>query len=193
VSQDSEGFIKTQIKKHIGVDLWETHLPMPKDQFTLPTGENVTVIYGAKHPGKGTTYLNAVRMGPVDENSDMAVEYHGMEKHYASLLAALVKCEIPDFDAVVSPPSSRPDAMPYREAVLRNTSAHDLTRHFSRKGKVKIGHNDTTLDQAIDEMIYARDGTEPDIESLLIVDESIASGKTVAAMLHHMRQAGLTE
>jgi hypothetical protein len=164
---------------------------MSKDEFTLPTGERVTLIYGAKHPGKGTTYLNAARMGPVDEKSNMAVEYHAMERLYSLELAAQVKGEVPDFDAVVSPPSSRPDANPYREAVLCARRAQDLTSHFSRMGKVKVGHNDTTLAQAIDEMIYTRDGTESGIKSLLIVDESIASGKTVAAVLHHMRKAGL--
>ena len=165
---------------------------MPKEEFTPPTGEKLTLIYGAKHPGRGTTYLNAARMGPVDEKSNMAVEYHAMESVYGLQLAQ-VEGEVPDFDAVVSPPSSRPDANPYRNAALRGRSAHDLTPNFSRKGKVKVGHNDTTLEQAIDEMIYTRDGTESGVKSLLIVDESIASGKTVAAVLHHLRTAGLSK
>jgi hypothetical protein len=165
---------------------------MPKSEFTLPTGEKVTVIYGAKHPGKGTAYLNAVRMGPVDENSDMAVEYLKMKTHWARQLAAQVKNEISDFDAVVSPPSSRPDdANAYRAAVLHHSNARDLTSNFSRRGKVKVGLNGTSLEQAIDEMVYTSDGTELDIKSLLIVDESIASGKTVAAILHRMQKAGL--
>jgi hypothetical protein len=164
---------------------------MPKDEIKLPTGETVNLIYGARHPGRGTTYLNAVRMGPVDEGSSMAVEYHAMEKFYAPELAAQVEREVPEFDAMVSPPSSRPDANPYREAILRTKSTRDLTPHFSRKGKVQVGHNDTTLEQAIDEMIYARDGAESAITSLLVIDESLASGKTVAAVLDHMRRAGL--
>jgi hypothetical protein len=76
---------------------------------------------------------------------------------------------------------------------LDGRSAHDLTPNFSRKRKVKVGHNDTTLEQAIDEMIYTRDGTESGAKSLLIIDESIASGKTVAAVLHHLRIAGLSK
>jgi hypothetical protein len=42
---------------------------------------------------------------------------------------------------------------------------------------VKVGHKDSTLEQAIDEMIYNRDGRESGVKSLLIIDESIASGK----------------
>lgn len=166
---------------------------MPNEEFTLPTGEKVTLIYGAKHPGRGTTYLNAARMGPVDEHSNMALEYHAMEAFYGQQLAAQVEGEVPDFDAVVSPPSSRPDANPYRDAVLRRRNARDLTPNFSRKGKVKVGQNDTTLDQAIDEIIYTGDGMESGVKSLLLVDESIASGKTVAAVLHHLRTAGLSK
>ena len=164
---------------------------MPKEDFILPTSEKVPLIYGAMHPGKGTTYLNAVRMMPIDETSATAVEYHAMKEFLAQLLAAKVKAEMPTFDSVVSPPSSRSDAEAYRQAVLRDRSVPDLTSRFSRKGKVKIGDNNTTLDQAVDELVYSSTGTESGIHSLLIVDKSIASGKTVAAVLHHMRQAGL--
>jgi hypothetical protein len=93
---------------------------MPKDEFTLPTGEKVILIYGARHPGKGTRYLNAVRIRPVDEASDMALEYRSMEKFYARELAKLVELGAPTFDAVVSPPSSRRDAEPYRQATPRD-------------------------------------------------------------------------
>jgi predicted amidophosphoribosyltransferase len=164
---------------------------MPTSELTLPTGEKVRLIYGAKHPEKGTAYLNAVRMGLVDKLANLAAEYRGMEKIYALRLAAQIKAETIAFDAVVSPPSSREDATPYREAVLQVGRAQDRTANFSRKNKVKIGHNDTTLAQAIDELIYKPDGTEAGIKSLLIVDESVASGKTVAAVLHHLREAGL--
>ena len=165
---------------------------MPKDNLKLPTGQTVPLIYGAKHPGKGTTYLNAVRMTSVDEKSLMAVEYHAMENSYAQELAVQVMFEVPDFDAVLSPPSSRPqDAKTYRDAVLRDQSVPDLTFDFRRRGKIKVGHNDTNLEQAIGEMIYTSSGIESDIKSLLIIDESVASGKTIAAVLHHMRKAGL--
>ena len=166
---------------------------MPIEEFTLPTGERVTLIYGAKHPGKGTTYLNAVRMGPVDEESGVAREYHSMENIYGEMLAAAVAQKASDFDAVVSPPSSRQDADPYRRAVLRrNKLAADLTNNFSRKGEVRVGQDGITLEQAINEIIYVSDGNESRVRSLLIVDESVASGKTVAALLHHMRNAGLS-
>jgi adenine/guanine phosphoribosyltransferase-like PRPP-binding protein len=76
-------------------------------------------------------------------------------------------------------------------SIFGNGAETSLT-NFSRKGKVKIGHDDTTLEQAIDELVYTADGAESGIKSLLIVDESSASGRTAAAVLHHIREAGLT-
>lgn len=43
----------------------------------------------------------------------------------------------------------------------------------------------------IEEFIYEARGKEPSIRSLLVIDESFASGKSVAALLHHLREAGL--
>jgi hypothetical protein len=106
---------------------------MPNDGFKLPTGEIVRRIYGVRHPGKGTAYLNAVRTTKIDENSLMATEYHGMKRTYAVQLAAEVKRHVPDFDAVISPPSSRPDAEPYRDAVLYGSKARDISQNFCKR------------------------------------------------------------
>ena len=45
----------------------------------------------------------------------------------------------------------------------------------------------------IEELDYEADGKEHEIKSLLIVDETVADGKTAAAMLHHLRMHGLSE
>lgn len=166
---------------------------MTKDIFTLPTGETVKRIYGVRHPGEGTTYLNAVRATKVDEASGMASEYRAMKPFYGRRLAEEVKRETPDFDAVLSPPSNRQDAVPYRDGILSDTKARDLTGNFSRHGKIKAADDKATVQDVIGEFIYKPDGSEGSIKSLLIVDESTASGKTVAAVLHHLRAAGLPE
>ena len=104
-----------------------------------------------------------------------------------------MKCEVPDFDAAVSPPSSRQDADPYRDSILRDTKVRDLTPNLSRNGDAKASDNKATVQDVIDEFVYKPDGSENSIKSLLIVEESTAEGKTVAAFLHHLRAAGLTE
>jgi len=164
---------------------------MPIEDFKLPTGEEVRLIYGQKHPGKGTVYLNAVRMGINDKDNALAKEYHAMRQTYTQCLAREVNCSITQLHAVVSPPSSREDATPFRKAIIKDTQALDLTPCFSRHGKLKMANSETTMRQAIDEFRYEAQGCEGSIKSLLIVDESIASGKTIAAVLYHMRQAGL--
>lgn len=162
------------------------------DFFELPTAEKVRLIYGQKHPGNGTTYLNAVRLRNIGDDHDLAREYRAMLPTFTRNLAELVKSEATHFDAVVSPPSSRADARPFREAILGNTGAIDLTRGFSRHGVVKMADPTTSVQQAIDEFCYSAQGCEASITSILMVDESIASGKTIAAVLHHLRQAGLS-
>jgi hypothetical protein len=42
---------------------------------------------------------------------------------------------------------------------------------------VKVGHDDTTLQQAIEEIVYAGDGRESGLTSLLIVDEFNREGE----------------
>jgi hypothetical protein len=173
-------------------DLPGITVAMNVDFFELPTAEKVRLVYGQQHPGKGTTYLNAVRLGNIGDDHDLAWEYRAMLPTFTRDLAELVKSEAADFDAVVSPPSSRADARPFREVILRNTDAVDLTTGFSRHGVKKMADPATNVQQAIDEFLYTAQGCEAAITSLLIVDESIASGKTIAAVLHHLRQAGLS-
>jgi len=165
---------------------------MPTEQFELPTGEVVIAMYGSEHPGLGTTYLNTVRMKAVDEDSPLALEYRNLVgPKFSKILKAEVGAANFEFDAVVSPPSSRSDALPYRLAINAHRGAHDLTANFSRRGEVRIGANDTTMKQAVAELSYSPDGTEAAITSLLIVDDVLASGRTVAAIVHHLLDAGM--
>jgi predicted amidophosphoribosyltransferase len=168
---------------------------MPKDNFKLPSGETVPRIFGATHPGRGTAFLNAVRMGPAAEIAaqELAAVYRAMEKTFARELAIEVERGAPNFDAIVSPPSSRCDALAFKDAIMRGKQAYDFTANFNRHGKFKIGDDETTRQQAFDELIYTPSGNEGAINSLLIVDESTATGKTVEAVLQHLRDAGLPD
>jgi ABC-type uncharacterized transport system ATPase subunit len=163
---------------------------MPKVDFKLPTGELVTVIYGVKYPAKGTTYLQGMRSGRITEEHPEAREYHGMEKVYADQLAAAVAAEITEADAIVSPPSSREDAKPFREAILRKVNTTPLGGTFSRKEKRKAA-DAKTVEEMVEEFEYRAGDNEPDLKSIIVVDESIATGKTIAATLNHLRQTGM--
>lgn len=67
--------------------------------------------------------------------------------------------------------------------------ARDITRNFA-KGTVKAG-DDSALQSLIASMSYMPDGKEEEVDSLLIVDESVSTGKTAAAMIEHLKAAGM--
>ena len=51
----------------------------------------------------------------------------------------------------------------------------------------------SSVSDMVEEFNYKAGGDEVEIESLLIVDEFVASGKTCAAVLHHLRAVRLKE
>jgi hypothetical protein len=164
---------------------------MPVALLELPTGETLEIVYLRKLPDLGDLiYLHSIRTGRVTE----AVEklYKTMAPFYAGRLAQSVVQVKPSFDAIVSPPSERADADLYRNALIELTGARDLSERFSRKGKVKAS-TASSVQEVIDEFDYAAQGDEPKINSLMIADESVASGATVVAVLVHLRRAGLRE
>lgn len=165
---------------------------MPKIAFPLPTGETIDLVYGAEYPNKGTVYLQGIRSGNVKEKGALASEYHGMKKMYAGLLAADVCRAIVKVDAIVSVPSSRADVNPYREEIQRRCCTESLRGSFSRKGEIKAA-NGGTVEDMINEFDYRSAGNEADIKAIIIVDESIATGSSVAAALSHLRTAGLPQ
>ena len=167
---------------------------MPKDQFELPNGRIVLRIYGVRHPGPGSQYLNGVRMGLVKVDSAIAIAYHNQKALFAQVLAREIEeggRQLRCFLSVL-PPSSRDDIDVYRLAILDRMPARVLSG-FTRKGKVKAGDRETTLADMIEEFDYAANGDERDIRSLLILDESVADGKTAAALLEHLRRNGLPD
>jgi len=129
----------------------------------------------------------------MNENSDGVIAYRKtVPFNKALVLASLAVPDGETFDAVVSPPSSRDDAIPYREACIKRGKMRDLSQRFTRKGAVKAATADT-LQEMIGEFVYEPGGDEKSITSLLIVDESLASGRSAAAVLHYLRTAGLPE
>lgn len=160
--------------------------------LTLPTGETVKFVFLRKLSDLGDMiYLQSIRSGGIKDDSPIATAYRNMAWLFASRLAAQVQNGA-QFDAVVSPPSKRADADIYRETILRQAEVPDLTGGFSRKGKVSAA-TASTVNDVVDEFDYKPYGSEAGIKALLIVDDSVASGTTIAAVLRHLREAGLPE
>ncbi len=69
----------------------------------------------------------------------------------------------------------------------------ECARHgscFKRRGDTKSA-DPGDLSAMVKELVYTPYGEEKDIKSVLIVDESVGEGKTAAAILEHLRAAGL--
>lgn len=92
----------------------------------------------------------------------------------------------------MSPPSSRDDAQPYLEAILERMKTAPLKGTFSRKGKKKAT-DAGTVEEMVEEFDYKAGGDETDLKSVIIVDETLATGKTIAATLKHLRNAGMPQ
>lgn len=165
---------------------------MPTTSFELPANRAVQLIYGAKYPNGGTIYLQGIRSKLIDEEAEIAREYHGMSRIYAERLAQEVVAHINNEVTIAMPPSSRRDGELYRDALLMRLNARDISDRFTRKGNIKAseGHS---IEKMIDEFEYRFGGDESQIQNLLIIDESIASGATAAALLAHLSNAGLRQ
>lgn len=172
-----------------GVAKW-TAIMMAKD-FELPSGETVCLVYLREFPNLGDMiYLQSIRSGFLDVSSPAAQSYLNMAPHYARQLAEAIRKGNPTFDAVVMPPSQRKDAVIYMDEITDGMILLDLSDRFSRTGQVRSA-TANSLDDVITEFRYQVKGEEANIQSLLIVDDSLSSGKTASALLHHLREAGL--
>lgn len=164
---------------------------MPISDYTLPTGETICVYHATNSDGWAGAYFNGKRIGFTGELTE-----HNYNRAIPELQAKLVQ-EIEqagiNFDAVVCPPSEGDDIEPYRQAVLERWPIRDLTSNFTRQGQKRAARPDTTVEDMIAEFIYTPDGKEAVIRSLLVIDESVASGKTISAVLHHLREHGMPE
>lgn len=115
------------------------------------------------------------------------------EDHLQTSIEALVQGVGSSFDLIVSPPSDHAFALPYREAFLaRHVESEDITRYVHRVADAaQAGAAGTTLLDVIAGLRCDRLPPRASAASLLIVDDIFEGGKTVAALLHVMREAGL--
>jgi hypothetical protein len=163
---------------------------MPVTTFTLPNGQIIRLLYVVMNGGDVSRYYNGIRRGWIKEQSGVAVNYH-------RILPELIEATVTnmaglEFDTIALVPSSRSDAVPFMRAVAeRWPQARNITDNF-RKGATKAADGGD-LEVLKSSISYDADGKEHAIRSLLIVDESVASGKTSAAMIEHLKAAGMGE
>lgn len=129
--------------------------------------------------------LNIGRGHP--ENTEIATSYRNMERRYADQLAS----ELPEqaFDAILSPPSRYNHAAAYRDSA-RMLAARDITSRFRKEGSTLSGAGGK-LEKILSELSYDAHGDEGCLHSVLIVDDTFCTGRTVAAVITRLLEAGV--
>lgn len=164
---------------------------MPQELLSLPNSVIVQLVYLRRLPNLGDMiHLHAVRSPRAPAAPSTETSYKAMAPFYSTRLANELRTVVGKIDAVVSPPSSRNDAEIYRNRILETLPAVDLTPRFSRKGLLKSA-TASSWTEIFSELSYAATGDEANFNSVVVVDELVAGGKTAAAVIQHLHDAGL--
>lgn len=163
---------------------------MPTTSVKLPTGETITLTYWETRPSfLKFGALQSLRSGAMRPDSVLATQYLVMAPFYGRQFAAQIGGT---WQTVVAPPSSNDLAKPYLSAILERSSAIDLTPRFTRAGAIRSSDDPSpTLAELAASIAYAPRSDESGLNSLLFIDDVFASGRTLAALLLHLRTSGL--
>lgn len=168
--------------------------PTPKTgSIKLDAGVDADVIYLFGNQNRGyANYLQAASVGIPAES--LEIPYRKAEPIYAESLAVEVAMRLQGTSnlAVVTPPSTRDDALPYLTEVCRGVTANDLSAGYGPKsGKKAVGG--ITVKEWISLNPYSCCGNESEIDHLVIVDDVIGTGTTASAIVDQMRTCGLND
>lgn len=161
------------------------------EDVTLPTGERVDIAslcrFDETQPSSScgdVMYLQRMRRG--DES--LRESYQANEARYVSIFALHVGGK---FDAVVSPPSKYAFAVPYRRRFVERLGVPDLTPFVHRREDAKESGAGATIDDVVRGLTVDALPLLRQPAALLVVDDIYEEGKTVAALLHVLRAAGV--
>ncbi len=165
--------------------------------FEVPDSGEYPIAYFeavgvGKVPSGSLAYLHAVRSDVGKIFPDLLeLRKKAYDAELPAIAAALTAWATGrDFDAILRVPSSRDDSVPLFNAILSaKPHATDLSGHFSKRTGWRAGRG-TSVAQARD-AIQTSDFDATVFRSLAIVDETLSSGTSVAAVIANLRAAGL--
>ncbi|KQW77850.1 hypothetical protein ASD03_26800 [Ensifer sp. Root127] len=147
------------------------------------------IFYGDTS-GTAQTYFNAKRLNKL--GPELEVTYLAMRSTYAWELIRSIEASGLEFDAILCPPSSTDDVRPYQEAIATRWPVVDLSENISRKGLLNARDAETSVEDLVgSEFNYMPNRGEPNFRSVLIIDESCSTGKTIAAVQQILWRSGL--
>jgi hypothetical protein len=133
-------------------------------------------------------YPQAIRAWPIAKAQELEAQYIKLENIYVARLAAMV----PACSAYIfSPPSRFPFAGTYRDG-CKNPCSLDISARFRKRDEDIVACNkDTTAEDVYRSIEYSPKGDETLITSILMVDDVVASKKTITALFSHLAEAGM--
>lgn len=164
---------------------------MPTIPFQLPSGKILPLTYAVEFPSLSSLYFQAARIGELESwpflKSDICrLDYVATQDLYKA------RRRLPNFDAVVAPPSGRSDAGRLKSWLISSRSMLDISPRFSREGTTAAS---TTSDpeHSHGQFSYSSYADEVNLRSLMIIDDAIASGRTVDNILLHLTHHGFDQ
>lgn len=160
---------------------------MPSDVFTFEGTQQAKIVYLKKSPDMGwLSALQGLRSKTMKCDSEAAREYKSLTWKYAKQLRAEVQGS---FDAMIVPPSTHDRAMPYAQELVECCHV-DITKRFKRAHGTRSGDG-CSITQLMSAVSFSPIGDEANFKKILIVDDIVASGNTVAVIVDKLKSAGM--
>lgn len=165
---------------------------MPIKTVELPSGAQVEAVYfGGINSCASYLHYKRYHLHSPDRKKAQENLYNFNCKHkiIPELLNLLKTLKDQPFTLVVVP-SSGSDADIYREHVLCCFKHRDISERFSKALHYKASENAVHPKRTLEAINYNSDGTEKQIERLVILDDVVATGGTIDAVITRLHQAG---
>lgn len=155
----------------------------------LPSGHSATLVSVGNETNGDLFWLHVKRTSRAETASSMSLSYNAMVSlKYTQILTHNVLELKGDYDAVIKAPSSQKDADPYFNDIQSKLNLDDRSNQFSKNETIKAA--ESSPEEVFKAMRFETRGDEHELNSILIVDESFASGSTVDAIVRRLVEAG---
>jgi len=155
----------------------------------LPSGRSATLVSIGNETSGDLIWLHVKRTHYAKNVASMETSYNSMVglKYRHILTYNVLELKV-DYDAVIKAPSSQMDAAPYFNDIQSKLNINDRSNQFSKKAGFKAA--ESSPEEVFKAMAFEARGDEYKLNSILIVDESFATGATVDAIVRRLIEAG---
>ena len=149
------------------------------------------LTYCVAFPALSSLYFQAKRVGQLESWTFLESDLCRLEE-VATLELYQARRRLLNFDAVVAPPSGRPDADRLKSWLIGSRSILDLTPRFTQAANTEAS-TPADPENSHCRYSYCSDADEGNLRSLFVIDDAIASGRTVDRLLHHLSRSGFDQ